>query len=134
MKRRDKAVEKITATETRKRERKEYLKWSREIGKEKILREKKTAAETKKRERAEFLKWNKEIQAEEARREILRDLNEEKGWRGSKKFAQIRHRFRRKFERSKPIRMLMQNSLRILIRTKSTSVVALILLPYLKKH
>ena len=61
-----------------------------------------TAAETKKRERAEFLKWNKEIQTEETCREILRDLNEEKGWRGSKKFGKIRRRFRRKFERRKP--------------------------------
>ena len=64
--------------------------------------EEKTAKETKKRERAEFLKWNKEIQSEEKRREILRDLNEEKGWHGSKKFGKIRRQFRRKFERRKP--------------------------------
>ena len=142
LKRRDKVVEKEVAAETRKRERAEFLKWSKEIGEEKKRRVRVAVAGTKKRERAEFLKWNKEIQAEETRSEILRDLNEEKGWRGSKKFAQIRRRFRPKFERRKPprlmslkpIRMLMQNSLRIWIRTKSTYMVTLILLPYLKKH
>ena len=55
-----------------------------------------------KRERAEFLKWLKKIQTEETRREILRDLNEEKAWHGSKKIGQIRRRFRLKFERRKP--------------------------------
>ena len=43
-----------------------------------------------------------DIQVEEIRLEIQRDLNEEKGWHGSKKFAQIRRRFRGKFERRKP--------------------------------
>ena len=80
--------------------------WDREADRELKRREKrqekKVAKETKKRERTEFLKWNKEIQVEEKRREILRDLNEEKRWHGSKKFAQIRRRFRRKFERRKP--------------------------------
>ena len=33
---------------------------------------------------------------------MLRDLNEEKGWRGSKKIGKIRRQFRRKFERRKP--------------------------------
>ena len=102
LKRRDKAAEKITAAETRRRKCAEFLKWSKEIGKEKQRRTKVTAAATKKRERAEFLKWNKEIQKEEARHEILRDLNEEKGWRGSEKFGKIRRHFRRKFERRKP--------------------------------
>ena len=83
----------------KKRERAEAVKWGREIQKEQTRRTKVTAAETKKRERAEYLKWNKEIQTEEARREMLRDLSEEKGWRGSKKIGQIRRRFRRKFER-----------------------------------
>ena len=67
--------------------------------------EKKTAKETKKRERAEFLKWNKEIQSEEKRREILRDLEEAKTWnpKNTKKWAaQNRRRFRRKFERRRP--------------------------------
>ena len=48
------------------------------------------------------MKCSKEIQSEETRREKQRDLNEEKAWRGSKKSAQIRRRFRRKFERRKP--------------------------------
>ena len=95
-----KAVGKATAAETRKRERAEASKWRLE--KERTRREKAAAAETKKRERAEFLKWSKEIQSEETRREKQRDLNEEKAWRGSKKFAQIRRHFRQKFERRKP--------------------------------
>ena len=48
------------------------------------------------------MKWSKEIQSEETRRGKQRDLNEEKAWRGSKKFAQIRRCFRWKFERRKP--------------------------------
>ena len=76
LKRRNKAA----AAETKKRERAEYLKWDKEIRKEKIRRDKAAAAETKKRERTKFLKWDKEIQVEEKRREILRDLNEEEGW------------------------------------------------------
>ena len=102
LQRRDKAIEKATAIKTRRRERAEASKWNREIRTEQTRREKVTAAGTKKRERAEFLKWSKEIQAEETRREKQRDLNEEKAWRGSKKFAQIRRCFRRKFERRKP--------------------------------
>ena len=102
LKRPDKAVEKRTATETKKRERPKFLKWNKEIEKEKQRRVRVTATETKKRERAEFLKWNKEIQKEETRREILRELNEEKGWHGSKKIGKIRRQFRRKFERRKP--------------------------------
>ena len=92
-------MKKKVAAETRRRERPEAVKWDREIQKEQTRRTKVTAAETKERERTEFLKWNKEIQTEEAGREILRDLNEEKGWRGSKKIGQIRRRFRGKFER-----------------------------------
>ena len=109
LKLRYKAAEKATATETRKRKRVEYLKWDKEIRKEQTRREKVTAAETRRRERDalkmsdnEHLKWNKEIQVEETRREKQRDLNEEKAWRGSKKFGQIRRRFRPKFERRKP--------------------------------
>ena len=102
LKRREKAVEKAAATETTKCERAEASKWRREIEKEQTRREKAAAAGTKKRERAEFLKWSKEIQSEETHREKQRDLNEEKAWRGSKKFAQIRRRFRRKFKRRKP--------------------------------
>ena len=102
LKRREKRQGKKVAARTRKRERVEAAKWNREIGKERTRREKVTATETKKRERAEFLKWNKEIQLEEERRELQRDLNEEKGRCGSKRFAQIRRRFRRKLERRKP--------------------------------
>ena len=66
----------------------------RELKRRDKAAEKKTAVETKKCERVEFLKWNKEIQKEETGCEILRDLNEEKGWRGSKR---IGRRFRQKF-------------------------------------
>ena len=102
LRRHDKAAEKVTAAETKKRERTEFLKWQKEIGEEKQRHAKVMASEARKRERSEFLKWSKEIQEEEARREILCDLNEEKGWHGSKKLGQIRRCFRRKFERRKP--------------------------------
>ena len=76
--------------------------WDGGADKELVLREKLIerlqAKATKSRERAERAKWDKEIQKEEQRREKLRDLNEEKGWRGSKKFGQTRRRFRKKFE------------------------------------
>ena len=58
---RDKAAEKKASAETKKCERAEFLKWS----KEKKRRVRVAAAETKKTERAEFLKWSKEIQVEE---------------------------------------------------------------------
>ena len=84
-----------------------HKNWDREADLELKRRdkaaEKITAAETKKRECAEFLKWSKEIQTEETRHEILRNLNEEKAWHGSKKIGQIRRRFRPKFERRKPL-------------------------------
>ena len=77
--------------------------WDRVADKELVWREKfiehLQEKATKSRERAERTKWDKEIQQEKQRREKLRDLNEEKCWRGSKKFGQIRRRFRRKFER-----------------------------------
>ena len=53
---RDKAAEKVTATETRRRERAEVAKWNREIGKEQTRREKVAATETRRRGRTEFLK------------------------------------------------------------------------------
>ena len=102
LKRRDKAAEKVTATETRRRERAEAAKWNRKIGKEQTRCEKVAATETRRRGRTEFLKWSKEMGKEEQRREKLHDLEEEKAWKGSKKFAQVRRRFRRKFERRKP--------------------------------
>ena len=73
--------------------------WNREADKELARRDKKSAAETRRRERAEMVKWDREIRKEEQRREEFRDLKEAQGWRGSKKFGQIRRRFRRKFER-----------------------------------
>ena len=55
-------VMKFMATETKKRERKEYLKWRNEIEQEGERRE---AIETKKRETDEFLKWDREIKENE---------------------------------------------------------------------
>ena len=117
LKRRGKAAEKITAAETRKRERDEAAKWRREIGKEKTCREKIAAAEMRKREYKEFLKMSKEITEEKNRRKCVDekkerdaenlyqkqgDVEEAPGWHGSKKFGKIRRSFRRKFERRKP--------------------------------
>ena len=62
LKRRDKTIEKVTARETKWRERAEASKWKREIWKEQVRREKVAAKETKRREHAEFLKWNREIE------------------------------------------------------------------------
>ena len=99
LRRREKRQEKKTAAETRKRERAEAVKWDREMREEQTRRTRVTATETCRREGAEANKWNKEIQTEEAQREKLRDLNEEKRWRGSQKIGQIHRPFRRKFER-----------------------------------
>ena len=91
--------DKKSAAETRRRERAEMVKWDREIRKEEQRRDKEAAAAARSRERAEMAKWDREIRKEEQRREEFRDLKEAQGWRGSKKFGQIRRRFRRKFER-----------------------------------
>ena len=100
MKRRDKAVQKKAAAETRKRERAEASKWRREIEKEKTRREKVKAAGTKRRERAEFLKWSKGIHAEETRREFQR-------WKGKKKFLKVRKRLARVLQHQKNVRPIL---------------------------
>ena len=94
LKRRDKAAEKVTAAETRRRKRAEAAKWNREIGKERTRREKVTTAETRRREPAEFLKWSKEIHAEETRQEFQR-------WKGKKKFLTVRKRLARVLQHKK---------------------------------
>ena len=77
--------------------------WNRDADRELKRRdefmERKQAKETRERERVEFQKWEKEIKAEDERRQKLRGIVEAPSWHGSKKFGQIRRRFRRKFER-----------------------------------
>ena len=71
----------------------------RELKRRDKFMERQQAKLTRERERAELNRWTKEIQAEGERRQKLRDIDESKSWHGSKKFGQIRRRFRRKFER-----------------------------------
>ena len=97
------------------------------------------AKATKSRERAEANKWLKEIQTEKARRQKLRDVSEEKGWRGSKKFGQIRRKFERVLQKLptfnvvKHFQIIMQNLHRISTRTRSTCMVVQVPLLCLKK-
>ena len=134
LKRRDKAVEKATATETRKRERAEAAKWRREIGKEQTRREKVAAVETRKRERKEHLKWAREIGKEEIRRvrrqdektaaetkkreraEFLKwkkEIRQEEErrefqlWKGKKKFLTVRKRLSRVIQHQKNVRSIL---------------------------
>ena len=91
--------DKKAAAETKKREKAEERLWAKEARQEKTRREKVNAADIKKRAMAEERAWAKEIWLEQILREKQRDVDEAKGWKGSKKFGQIRRRFRRKFEK-----------------------------------
>ena len=106
LQRRNRAVERATARETRRRERAEAARWNREIRQEEGRRVRVTAAETKRRERAEFLKWSKEIHAEETRQEFQR-------WKGKKKFLEVRKRLARVLQHQKNVRpILISNAIR----------------------
>ena len=98
LKRRDR----VAAKKARKKLRAETRLWELEANQELKCRGKVAAKNARERERAERLKWSKEIQEELNRREKQRDSQEEKAWKGSKKFAQICRRFRRKIERREP--------------------------------
>ena len=66
---------------------------------------------TKKRERAEANKWGREIEKERVRR---RELEEQKGWHGSKKIGQTRRRLLHKLDRipRQPQPVLISNAIR----------------------
>ena len=82
---------------------KETAQWTRVSDKESVRREKfmerLQAKATRNRERVEMAKWDEELRQEEQRREKLQDLQDERGWKGSKKFGQVRRRLRRKLEK-----------------------------------
>ena len=73
--------------------------------------ERRQERETQKRERAEFAKWAREMDKERKRR---LDLNEQHGWRGSKKVGLVRRRLNHKLDliQRQPQPVLISNAIR----------------------